>query len=578
MAGGKETPRQKMIGMMYLVLTALLALNISKEVLNGFVKVENSLQATQRTLKGKVNETFATMEVKYDQNKEKVGPFMDEAREVRERSDNLVNYITQLKGRCMATSEGKYNDAVENDFVNFIGKDEKGMDTTINLSVIRKKDEYQELTAFMVGSEPQKPKYDENNPWSATALRKNLEAYRDYLKGVKLVDSKGQTRELPEYIKVQLDERFTFDNEMEDGKEVLWEAANFFDVPLAAVMPLMSKMIVDVQDAQEDVLSWLLGGIEAKSYKFTDLMPLVVPESNYILRGDSFRADVLLAAYDATNAPDIFVEGDKWDGRDSSMLEYEGMEGLNIGTDGMGKLRISTRGMSLGDMNFKGLIRYQGPDGNIEPYSFYTPTITVAEPALVVSPTKMNVFYRGVENPVEVSVPGVAQDKINVRIDGGHSIKKQPGGSYVVEPSSNSSVREANITVSAELPDGSTKSLPSKNFRVKRIPDPVAFWTGKKPTDKGITKAEILSFAPVAARMEGFDFDVKVRVRSFTLRIAKDGSFSDLPSGNNRLTPDQREALKRVRRGNIIYLEDILVSMPDGTERDLPPMKLKITG
>ena len=578
MAGGKETPRQKMIGMMYLVLTALLALNISKEVLNGFVKVENSLQATQRTLKGKVNETFATMEVKYDQNKEKVGPFMDEAREVRERSDNLVNYITQLKGRCMATSEGKYKDAVENDFANFIGKDENDMDTTINLSVIRKKDEYQELTAFMVGSEPQKPKYDENNPWSATALRKNLEAYRDYLKGVKLVDSKGQTRELPEYIKVQLDERFTFDNEMEDGKEVLWEAANFFDVPLAAVMPLMSKMIVDVQDAQEDVLSWLLGGIEAKSYKFTDLMPLVVPESNYILRGDSFRADVLLAAYDATNAPDIFVDGDKWDGRDSSMLEYEGMEGLNIGTDGMGKLRISTRGMSLGDMNFKGLIRYQGPDGNIEPYSFYTPTITVAEPALVVSPTKMNVFYRGVENPVEVSVPGVAQDKINVRIDGGHSIKKQPGGSYVVEPSSNSSVREANITVSAELPDGSTKSLPAKNFRVKRIPDPVAFWTGKKPTDKGITKAEILSFAPVAARMEGFDFDVKVRVRSFTLRIAKDGSFSDLPSGNNRLTPDQREALKRVRRGNIIYLEDILVSMPDGTERDLPPMKLKITG
>ena len=578
MAGGKETPRQKMIGMMYLVLTALLALNISKEVLNGFVKVENSLQATQRTLKGKVNETFATMEVKYDQNKEKVGPFMDEAREVRERSDNLVNYITQLKGRCMAASEGKYNDAVENDFVNFIGKDENGMDTTINLSVIGKKDEYQELTAFMVGSEPQNPKYDENNPWSATALRKNLELYRDYLKGVKLVDSKGQTRELPEYIKVQLDERFTFDNEIEDGKEVLWEAANFFDVPLAAVMPLMSKMIVDVQDAQEDVLSWLLGGIEAKSYKFTDLMPLVVPESNYILRGDSFRADVLLAAYDATNAPDIFVDGDKWDGRDSSMLEYEGMEGLNIGTDGMGKLRISTRGMSLGDMNFKGLIRYQGPDGNIEPYSFYTPTITVAEPALVVSPTKMNVFYRGVENPVEVSVPGVAQDKINVRIDGGHSIKKQPGGSYVVEPSSNSSVREANITVSAELPDGSTKSLPAKNFRVKRIPDPVAFWTGKKPTDKGITKAEILSFAPVAARMEGFDFDVKVRVRSFTLRIAKDGSFSDLPSGNNRLTPDQREALKRVRRGNIIYLEDILVSMPDGTERDLPPMKLKITG
>ena len=567
-----------MIGMMYLVLTALLALNISKEVLNGFVKVENSLQDTQHTLKGKVAETLTTLEVKYAQNKEKVGPFMDKAREVRGRSDNLVNYITQLKGRCMAKSEGKYDEEEAIDFANFIGKDESGMDTTISLAVIQKKDEYQELTAFMVGSEPQSPKYDENDPWSATALRKNLEAYRDYLKEVKLVDSQGNTRELPQYIKVQLDERFTFENEIEDGKEVLWEAANFFDVPLAAVMPLMSKMIVDVQDAQEDVLSWLLGGIEAKSYKFTDLKPLVVPESNYILRGDSFRADVLLAAYDATNAPEIYIDGAKWDGRDSSLLAYEGLEGLTIGSDGMGKLRIPTRGMSLGEMNFKGLIRYQGPDGNIEPYSFYTPTITVAEPALVVSPTKMNVFYRGVPNPVEVSVPGVPQDKIDVRIDGGHKISKQPDGSYVVEPSSNSSVREANITVSAELPDGSKKTLPAKNFRVKRIPDPVAFWTGKKPTDKGITKAEVLSFAPVAARMEGFDFDVKVRVKSFTLKISKDGAFSDLPSGNNRITPDQQEALKRVRRGNVIYLEDILVSMPDGTERDLPPMKLKITG
>ena len=125
----------------------------------------------------------------------------------------------------------------------------------------------------------------------------------------------------------------------------------------------------------------MLGGIEAKSYKFTNLMPLVVPESNYILRGDSIRADVLLAAYDATNAPDIYVDGKKWDGRDSSMLAYEGLETLSIGSDGMGKLRIPTKGMQLGDMSFKGLIRYQGPpDGNIEPYAFMTPNITVAEP------------------------------------------------------------------------------------------------------------------------------------------------------------------------------------------------------
>ena len=79
---------------------------------------------------------------------------MDQARDVRERSDNLVNYITQLKGRCMAKSEGKYDDAVANDFVNFIGQDETGMDTTINLALIQKKDEYQALTTYMVGTVP----------------------------------------------------------------------------------------------------------------------------------------------------------------------------------------------------------------------------------------------------------------------------------------------------------------------------------------------------------------------------------------------------------------------------------------
>ena len=381
-------------------------------------------------------------------------------------------------------------------------------------------------------------------------MKKNLEDYSDYLKETRLTDSQGNSRELPEYIKVQLDERFTFEDEMEDGKEVLWEAANFFDVPLAAVMPLMSKMIIDVQDAQEDVLSWLLGGIEAKSYKFTNLA--TSPE--WCLSPTTFcvgfhpRRRVARSVRRHQRPRHLRRRQEVGRPRQQHAGLRRSLETLSIGSDGMGKLRIPTKGMQLGDMTFKGLIRYQGPDGNIEPYAFMTPNITVAEPALVVSPTKMNVFYRGVPNPVEVSVPGVPQDKIDVRIDGGHSIKRQSDGTYVVEPNKSSSVREANITVSAELPDGSKKTLPAKKFRVKRIPDPVAFWTGKKPTDKGITKAEILSFAPVAARMEGFDFDVQVRVKSFTMRISKDGSFSDLPSPNNRMTPDMQEALKRVRR------------------------------
>jgi len=571
MAGGKETPRQKMIGMMYLVLTALLALNISKEVLNGFVKVETSLRNTQGTLDSKVNETSSALQAKYLQNREKVQPFFDRAEIVNQRSEALIGYINEHKARIMAASAGDYNEAGDLNYGAYIGQDENGMDTVLNLMHVPIKDEYQNLTTFVGLAEPSQPLEGE---WTATDLKAKMGSYAEYLSNLSVTDNLGQRRELPETIKKQIEETFAFPSEMVEDREVSWEQATFYHVPLAAVMPLMTKMTLDVQDIHEDILSWLLGSVDAKSYKFTNLLPLVVPESNYILRGDSFRANVLLAAFDGTNPPDIFVDGQKWNGRDSSMLEYEDMETLPIGLDGLGKLRVSTRGMSLGDVNYKGLIRFQGPDGNIEPYPFYTPSFTVAEPALVVSPTKMNVFYRGLPNPVEISVPGVPGDRLDVRITGGHKIKKQPDGSYVVEPGK---TKEAKITVSATMPDGSKKSLPQRDFRVKRIPDPVPSFAGKEPSDRTISKNTLLGAPGVAAKMVNFDFDVKVVVKSFSISVSRDGTLVERKSNSNRLTDNMKELLNRVTRGNVIYIEDIVVKMPDGTERQLATMKLKVS-
>lgn len=570
MAGAKETTRQKMIGMMYLVLTALLALNISKEVLNGFVKVENSLLSTQATLNAKVNETNSELETKYSQNQEKVQPFRDQAQIVNKQANDLIAYITELKARSMAFSAGDYREEEVNNFTGYLGKDASGKDTVLNLKHIKQKDEYMALTEFMVGGEPESPK---EGAWTATELKQKMVAFSDATKAISFKDNLGNTRTLPEHLQEQLDEMFEFGTEMEDGKEVLWEAANFYDVPLAAVMPLMTKMTLDIQDIHEDILAWLLGSVDAKAYKFTNLLPLVVPESNYILRGDTFRADVLLAAFDGTNPPDIFIDSQKWNTRDSTQLDIEDIESLPIGADGLGKLRISTKGMALGDVNYKGLIRFQGPDGNVEPYAFYTPSFTVAEPALVVSPTKMNVFYRGVPNPVEVSVPGVPGDKLEVRISGDNRIKKQGDGTYIVEPGKS---KEAKITVSATMPDGSKKTLPASDFRVKRIPDPVPSFAGKTPSDRTISKNTVLGAPGVSAKMQGFDFDVKVTVKSFSISVSRDGALVERKSNSNRLTSDMSELLKRVGRGNVIYIEDIVVSMPDGTERQLAPMKLKV--
>ncbi|MDA8695610.1 hypothetical protein N9L83_01535 [Flavobacteriales bacterium] len=556
--------------MMYLVLTALLALNISKEILNGFVKVEKGLRQTNLTVQGKSRETMLEFEAKYLQDQQKVKPYYDAAQDVETQADELYDHITQLKANILAVASGK-REVVEagGDISEFIAQDKlTRRDTVLSIAHFEKKDEYQEITSYLVGGEPSSPK---TGAFTASELKDKLELFRNNLKGVTFNDFVGNKFEVSPGLKASFDQTFKYEKEMEDGKEVLWEAANFFDVPLAAVIPILSKLQIDVANAKSNMMSELIAGIEGKSYKFTNLMPLVVPESNYILRGDSFRADVLLAAFDATNSPNIYVDNREFNGRDSSLLPYTDKDPLRI-EGGLGKIRIATRGMSLGERNYKGLIRFQGPDGNVGDYPFYTPEFTVAEPALVVSPTKMNVFYRGVPNPVEISVPGVSSDKLDVRITGGHKIKPD-GETFIVDPGAGA---EASIEVTAILPDGTKKSLPGREFRVKRIPDPSPRFAGKGPSDKTITKVLLENAPSVGALMENFDFDVVVKVKRFNVTVTKGGTFVEQSSSSNLVTSNMKELFRSVGRGSVVYIEDIVVSMPDNTERALPTMKLKV--
>ena len=551
--------------MMYLVLTALLALNISKEVLDGFVKVENSLLQTQATLSSKIYDTYTALEGKYGSEPVKVAPFFDEAQTIVKKSDDLVSYITELKARCLSTSSGDFEEQSLLGFEKYIGENDNGKDTTLNLAYIRVKDEYQSLTRYMVGADAENPKEGE---WTANGIKLAVQEYRDYLLSISVTDINGFVLPLPENTKKSLNERFSFEKEMKADKMVSWEIANFHKMPLAAVMPLMSKMIIDIKDAEEDAIGWLLSSTDAKSLKFDDVVGLTVPLSNYILRGDTVRANIFLAAFDKTKKPEVYIDSNKWDGKDSSALDYANLEPLQVNEQGQGLMAMSSRGMTLGQYQYKGVIRYQGPEGDMLSEQFFTPVFTIAEPALVVSPTKMNVFYRGVPNPVEISVPGVASDKLRVSISGGHKIKKQRDGTYIVEPS-NDSKKTAIISVKGEMPDGSISNLGSRDFVVKRIPDPVPWWGGKDPSDMLIKTNEILSFTAVVPKMPDFAFQIKPVVKGFTITMSKDGVVSSEKSTNNKITSAQEKLLRKARPGTRLFFEDIKVRMPDKTTRIL---------
>ena len=567
-----------MIGMMYLVLTALLALNISKEVLDGFVKVEKSLNNTQETLAEKVRDSRETLAEKYLSNQETVGPFAEIAEQVSQRSGDLQDYIVQLKAHAMAASEGKLAEVDT-----YYAKNEFGRDTVRSLALHQKKDEYQELTAFMGVANINKPLFDESNQWSAAYLKKTLEAYRDELKAITFVDHRGQQRTLPPSLVAQLDDRFSFPDGTYNDKPVPWESATFYHVPLAATMPLMSKMLIDVQDAEADILKWLLSGIDAKSYKFTDLKPLVVPMSSIVMKGDTLRADVLLSAFDPTKKAEIFVEDANWTGTPEdytldpdNVLDVGELTSLELDSLGIGKLAMSTKNLAYGDYVFRGVLNHTKPDGSPESIKFVTPRITVSQPALVVSPTKMNVFYRGLENPVEISVPGVAAENIRPTINNGHKLKRTSSG-WVVIPNKSETVRKATISVVATLEDGTEMRMPNKEFRVKRIPDPVPSLGTANFLRPDVSKAQMSSPPPVFADLENFDFEVVPEVVSFTFAFTKNGAFVELPSNSRMFTQEMRDVSKRFRVGDSFYLNDIKALMPDGTKRTLPSLKLNVS-
>ena len=265
MAGAKLPPRQKMIGMMYLVLTAMLALNVSKDILNAFIIVNDGLEKTSINFKDKIDAQQTDFEKAYQENQKKVKPFYDKARDVAIKSDELFDYLNRIKANIIAATEGYPS------WENAIGKDEFQNDTLVNIKNIGKKDNYDVLTNELVGSEPGSPKQGE---FTASELKDKMSAYRDALLSYVEPGSALETG---------LNATFNF-NDRPDASGVInnWESYNFYHTPLAAALTILSKLQNDVRNAESDVIKQLYANVDAGSFKFNKLEAASIAPSNYI--------------------------------------------------------------------------------------------------------------------------------------------------------------------------------------------------------------------------------------------------------------------------------------------------------
>ncbi len=545
MAGKKETPRQKMIGMMYLVLMALLALNVSKDVLDAFVLVDEGMTKTTENFTSKNQFYYTEFDRAAAENPVKAGPWQTKALEVKRRSDELYQYIQELKLELVTATEGEGTEAIEGEKI--IGEEIIGKDNTFKPAEI------------MIGA---------NNDGKANDLRQALDEFRDYL--VSIVGEESE--DVRQSLENNLD---TSDPPPKEGEKLNWQQLHFEHLPLIAVVTLMSKMQSDVRNAESEVLGYLYSQIDAGSFKFNALESVVISNSNHIIRGTEYSASVFMAAFDTTQQPIVYVGRYDSTIQDDGTVEYHmvGEEGRDYEAitieGGKGVYKVNTAGASTGWKPWGGIISLKRDDGTFTNKPFST-GYTVAMPSLVVSPTQMLVFYTAIDNPVEVSVPGYPANAISVSINNGRI--RGSGTNYTVVPTR---LGKARVSVSVRT-DGRTRSMGYKDFRVAKLPDPYPTLAGVQGGT--LTLNQILGEIGLKATMpEWFQFGgVSYTITGYTFTAIVQGFDKNIPSRSANLSSDMRETIRNLRSGSRIYFNDITAVGPDGSTRYLPTLSVKI--
>ncbi|WP_346856112.1 gliding motility protein GldM [uncultured Draconibacterium sp.] len=528
-----ETPRQKMINMMYIVLTAMLALNVAAEVLESFRVVDTSLMQTLEAVQMQNSQIYSSFEQAYAENPAKVAEWKKKADDVESKSAELILYVSSLKDELVKYSGSKLvdeqNQITEEDYIHVTVEGD-----TLEIGKV---DDLNGPSELMITQK------------RAAELKAKINQYRDFL--VSLVNEDDV--DLRETILRELSVADPTSNLNSKRDAKTWESEYFEDKPLIAVLTLLSKIQIDVKNSESNIAKYLYSEIDAGSFKFNKLGAKVIANSNIVLLGDTYQADVFLAAEDTTQQPQIFINNREVEVKDGKAT-YQG----------------STE--KAGVFTWSGLIKYKTPGGIIKSYPFEQ-EYQVAQPSVTMSATKMNVFYRGIKNPFEVGGGAIPNENLEVTMTNGKISKV--GDGFMIEPTElDPNQSKTKVSVYANI-GGQRRLINTTSWRVKKVPDPIAQINGQSG---GNIKKEILGIQDgVLAVLVDFDFDFKYTVTQFTIETSAAGGFTNrYPARSNRFTPEQKEALKRVNVNSIVYIGDIKAVGDDGTTRDLDPISFKI--
>lgn len=510
----RMSPRQKMINLMYIVLTAMLALNVSSDVLNGFTLVEDGLKRTNSNVSDRNAALYMQLEEFTRQNPQKGKPWLDKAADVRRQTLSLYKYIDSLKLAIVRDADG-----VDGKVDNILNQD--------NLEASSKV-----MVTYGNGAK----------------LERRLAAYRKYIAAY-IADPKKQAA---------IQKALATEPVLQKGSmiKVPWVSGMFENMPVVASVTLLSKLQNDLLFAEGEALQTLVASVDAGDVRVNKLDAFVIPNSKLVMRGGKYSADIVLAAVDTTQRPAIFVNGRQLP---ANTRTYEFMAG------------------QTGTFTYSGYLDVTRGDGTISRYPFQS-DYTVIEPTATVSATMMNVLYAGINNPISISVPGVAQNAVSATMTNGSLTRS--GDHWNAHPTRVGA--ECVITVTATL-EGRSQTVSTSTFRVRKLPDPTAYiaykdskgnenhYKGSKPFAKSL----LLAANGLDAAIDDDLLNVHYSVVDFeTIVFDSMGNAMPEKSAGSRFSERQKTSFRRLSRGKRFYITRIRAKGPDGIVRDLSPMEV----
>ncbi|SIQ89198.1 type IX secretion system motor protein PorM/GldM [Maribacter ulvicola] len=494
MAGGKQSPRQKMVNLMYLIFIAMLALNMSKEVLAAFGIMNEKLE-TSNAMTTASNEAFlGSLETKASEDAAKYEKLYKNAQQIKAMSQEYYDYLESLKN---GMTEGLENP-----------KDYARMDMSDYLD-----------QKFFQG---------DNLSEGGKEFMKRINEYREKVAAI-----------VPASLKSSVIDRFKTGNaegkvQAKDGMQD-WINYHYEGYPLVASLAKLTALQADVKVTEEAALKSMLEGELTNQVSLKNFATSLSATKSAYYAGEKYDGKIIISKTDNSSTPvraELTLDGRKLSEGSDYKLEAGGVKML-IGSG------------SAGDHEVKGTIYFK-QDGEEIPVEVNNSFATISKPnAALIAADKMNVVYRGVANPMSISIPGIPNNKVRASAPG---LKSVSGSKYVMTPGTG---RNVTITASGTLPDGQSVSSKSE-FRIKDIPRPEGS-VSKQTGSLKLPKRNV-EIATIGAGLEDFDFDLNLAVSGFKFKVPGQPTVS---VRGNKMNAKAKQALGRAKRGDIVQIFDI---------------------